>query len=113
MLYFLALSALAALSLSCWAYLMMRDPKIWRLWWMTRMGIPDLNSTREQKRQQEARLWMASCIFLFVMLAVMGVCIWQVVEEIHNLRNKSPYEQTKELTQKEIEKYKAGFKKLK
>ncbi len=113
MLYFFAILAIAALSLSCWSFLMARNPKQWRLWWMTRMGIPDLKSSREQKRQQAFRLKVASYCFFILMLAATALCIWQVNKAIYDLRNKSPFDKTRENTQKEVEKYKGSFRKLK
>lgn len=92
---------------------MARDPRRWRLWWMTQMGIPDLNSSREQKRVQQMRLKVVSYCLIFVMLAISALCIWQVSEEIYDLRNKSSFDKALENTQKEVEKYKGKFRKLK
>src|SRR2546426_866019 len=51
-----AITAIVTIFLCCWTFNMARDPRHWRLWWMSRFGIPDLNSTREQRRRQELHL---------------------------------------------------------
>jgi len=112
MLYLISILGIISLFLSCCSFLMARDPKRWRAWWMTRMGIHDLNFTREQKQEQVVRLKVIAYCALLVMIASSAFCAWWVVDELHEMRNKSPYEQIKEKTLKEVEKYKGKFNKL-
>lgn len=91
---------------------MARDPRRWRLWWMTRMGIPDLNNSREQRRSQEFKLILLTYVFFFILLTASIVSAWLVFDGIHELHNKSAYDQTREKIQKDVEKIKGKFKKL-
>ena len=113
MLYLFAILAIAAVFISCWSLLMALNPKHWRLWWMTLMGIPDLNSKREQKRVQQYRLMLAAYIVLFLMLFAAVFFTWQVFEEIHDLQNKSAFDKTRDNTMRDVEKFKGRFNKLK
>lgn len=112
MLYFLAILSISALFLCCALLVMARDPRRWRHWWMTRMGIPDLNNSREQKRSQEFKLILLTYVLFFILLTTSIVCAWLVFDGIHELRNKSAYDHTREKTQQEVEKFKGKFKKL-
>jgi len=48
-----AISAILTLFLSVWCFLMSRRPRHWRLWWMSNLRQIDVNSTSEERRQQD------------------------------------------------------------
>ncbi len=56
---------------------------------------------------------LAAYSVFFVMLVTASFCSWQVLQEVHELRNKTPFEKNQDKMQKEIEKYKGMFRKLK
>ena len=55
---------------------------------------------------------VAYCVSFFMLIAC-AFCTRQVFEEIHDLQNKSSFEKTRENAQKDVEKFKGRFNKLK
>jgi uncharacterized membrane protein len=112
MLYTTGVIAVIAIFMCCWSWLMARHAKRWRLWWMSRFGIPDLNSTREQRRQQEFQLSIAAYLFFAMWLAAGAYCIWWVVDEVQEVHNKSAFDIAKEKAMHDVDRMRPKLRKL-
>lgn len=111
-----AITAILTIFLCVWAFNMAREPKRWRLWWMNLFGVPDLNSTREQRRRQESHLAIVAYFLCLLSLAVGVSCIYWTAIEVQELRRpKTRFEQDLERTRREAEEMqsKRPFNKLK
>ena len=70
-------TAIIAVALASWLFLMARDPKHWRFWWMARFGMTDLNSEPEFRRAQERYLAIGSSILcLLAFILGLSCTIW-------------------------------------
>jgi hypothetical protein len=104
-----AITAILTIFLCCWAWKMAREPKRWRLWWMNLFSVPDLNSTREQRRRQEGHLAIMAYFMCLLSLAVGISCIYWTAVEIQELRRpKTQFERDLERTRREAEQMKAS-----
>lgn len=110
-----AITAILNIFLCCWAFNMARDPKTWRLWWMNLFGVPDLNTTRPQRRRQESHLAIVAYFVSLLSLAVGASCIYWVAMEMEEARRpKTRFELDAERTRREAEEMqsKRPFQKL-
>ncbi|MFZ4765812.1 MAG: hypothetical protein ACOYMN_12745 [Roseimicrobium sp.] len=97
-----AITAILTLFLCVWCINMARTPKRWRLWWMSFFGVLDLNSTRDQRRRQEAHLAIMAYFMCLISLATCASCIyWAAVEYKEYHRPKTRFELDLERTRKE------------
>ncbi len=113
MLAAVATIAIFSIFLCCWSYIMARDPKNWRLWWMNLVGYVDLTSSHDQRRKQERWLRTIAYILSLVSLLTALSCIYWAVfeaEDIH--RSKTSFEKDQDQTLRELEKMKSKFRKL-
>ena len=111
----IAILTIITIFLAGWAIVIARHPKPWRLWWMTFFGIADLNSTREQRRQQEFYLSVFSYVVFSLLLAISAIsAYWVVIQVQERNQPRSDYEQAKDKTLLDVEKMKARkqFRKL-
>jgi Zn-dependent alcohol dehydrogenase len=70
-------SAILAIALACWAFIMARNPTHWRRWWMTQFGMADLNSSREVRRQQERLLTIGSSVVCLLAFTIsLSFTVW-------------------------------------
>lgn len=109
--------AFAILAIVCcficgWGYVMARNPKEWRLWWMNLVGYLDLNSTREQRRRQEMHIKMSSYGMSVLSLTLAASCTFWVMAESGERSAKGPGEKGHETTIKQLEKMRGKFRKL-
>lgn len=69
--------SILATALAFWLFLMARDPKHWRFWWMARFGMTNLNSDRDLRRKQERYLAIGSSVLCLLVFALSLSCaIW-------------------------------------
>ena len=86
----LAITSILSLFLAIWAVQVIRDPRHWRLWWLNLWGVPDLNSTREQRRSRERQMALLAvplCLLLFSLSASGG---WWILAQLRQARNPVP-----------------------
>lgn len=110
-----AILTIILIFLAVWAVVIARNPKEWRLWWMTFLGIADLNSTRMQRRQQEHYLSIFSYVAFSLLIGLSAICAYWVFLRIQDRGEpRSDYEQAKERTLHDVEKMKERkrFRKL-
>lgn len=82
-------SAILAISLAFWAFIMARNPTRWRRWWMTQFGMADLNSSRETRRKQEQLLAVSSSIICLMAFALsLSFTVWTKLA-IDDIRSKA------------------------
>jgi preprotein translocase subunit SecG len=97
----------------CWTFIMARDPKTWRLWFMALFGIIDMKSTREERRRSESQLsiisWILCVIFFIGIIGSVYIIFLELQEE---KSQKTQFEKDQEKTMKDIEKWRSKFKKL-
>ena len=111
----LAIFAIIAVFLAVWAFITARNPKRWRLWWMTFLNRADMSSTREQRRSQEFYLAIAGYVAFSLLLGVSVISAYCVVIDVQEQRQaRSVYEQAKDKTMLDLEKMrtKKQFRKL-
>ena len=58
----IVIPGILTLFLSVWAFLVARDPRQWRLWWMSLLGALDYNTPTEIKRRQEGQMAKAAWV---------------------------------------------------
>lgn len=112
MLIAFAIVAILCCFICGWGYVMARNPKEWRLWWMNLFGYLDLNSTREQRRRQEMHLKLSSYGMSTLCLALAASCTFWVISDVGERRVKTPTEKAQEMTMKQLEKMRGKFRKL-
>ena len=94
---------------------MARNPKRWRLWWLTSLRIVDIQSTSVQRRSQEFRLAIFSYIAFSLFLTLGVGCGYYAYKQWElNRGPKSEYDQNKDKTFHDIEKMRQrkDFRKL-
>ncbi len=103
-----AISAILSIFLAYWFFIMTRDPKEWRLWWMNIAGLPDLNSTREDRRRDEFWIKCLSFTLSLGCLVLTLYCIYFTIEGVKEAkRPRTQFEQNQERTKKEIQQEKS------
>lgn len=110
-----AIIAIITLFLAGWALVIAREPKEWRLWLMTFLGMADLNSTREDRRRQEGHLAIICYVMFSMLLAASGISAYLVVVQMQAQRQpRSEYQQAKDKTSLDVEKMRAkkSFRKI-
>jgi hypothetical protein len=111
----IAILGILSLFASVWSFIMTRNPKEWRVHWMNAFGIIDLNSTRTQRRTQEAHLVLIGYFMCAVLLLVSASCIfWVVMEKLEPPQERSQLEKDQDDTRKQMERIrdKTNFNKL-
>ena len=110
-----AILALFAIFGSVWAYQMAREPKRWRLWWLTALRIIEIDTPRERRRSQETKLAVVSSILCLACVVTAVVCVYEVTVDFQDRhRTKTPFEMDRDQTRKQIQEMqsKQNFKKL-
>ena len=88
-----ALFAIFALILAVWMILVIHDPKRWRLWWLDIFGVLDVETTREERREQEGHITLLAYALLFLLLATTVSCsFWSFDMIKENRRPKTAAE---------------------
>ncbi len=105
--------AIISIFMFCWTFIMARDPKTWRMWWMALFAIIDMNSTREQRRRYELRLSIVSWIFAGLFLISGVASVYVIIIEVQEERMpRTQFEKDQDKTMQDIEKWRQKFKKL-
>jgi hypothetical protein len=100
-----AVTAIIAFALALWAFIVARDPKSWRLWWMDIFGILDVDTTRDVRRVQENQLRFMSLLMSFLLLLTCVSCSFWTFDALREqVRDKSPFERDQEFLRRHIEK---------
>jgi len=82
-----------------------RDPKRWRLMWLDLLGTLDVDTTREQRRQQENHIVILSYLMFVLFLALGLSCgFWTVDQVREQVREKTATERENDFQQRLIEK---------
>jgi Zn-dependent alcohol dehydrogenase len=82
-------SAILTTALACWAFIMARNPTHWRRWWMTQLGMADLNSSREVRRKQERLLTIGSSVVCLLAFTIsLSFTVWTKFT-IDDIRSKA------------------------
>ncbi len=104
----LAIASILALFISFWVLNVARDPSVWRLWWMDLLGVLDVDSNREQRRNQERQMSFI-CFTLFLLLLSTGLsgAFWTVDLVREFKRDKTRFEREVDSSNREIEKVKS------
>jgi Zn-dependent alcohol dehydrogenase len=85
----IGVSAILAIALACWAFIMARNPIHWRRWWMTQFGMADLNSSREVRRKQERLLTIGSSVVCLLAFTIsLSFTVWTKLT-IDDIRSKA------------------------
>ena len=99
-----SVTAIILLALSLWTIMVGLDPKRWRLWWLDLFGVLDVDSTREQRRTQEAQLRFMSILIALMLLATAASCAFWTVDLVRDsIREKTPVERELEHSQMRAE----------
>ena len=74
MIYFTAISTILTFFLSMWCLTMTRNPRNWRLWWMSHLRQIDMNSTSQERRHQDGifRMFVLTACILSVLATAWG-----------------------------------------
>lgn len=92
---------------------MTRAPKEWRLWWLNIVGLPDLYSTREERRRHEFVLKCFSLVFSLLCLVLAVSCVFMTIEGVKEMRRpKTQFEQDQERTKRQVMEMGSNFKRL-
>ena len=93
----LAISAILSFFLAAWMLMVVHDPKRWRLWWLDLFGVIDVETTREERREQESHICVLAytLCFLLVIMAV-SCCFWSFDVIQNSRRPKSAVEREME-----------------
>lgn len=109
-----AITAILSIFLAYWFFNMTRDPREWRLWWMSIVGLPDLKSTREERRRYEFILKYLSYVFSLLCLVLAAYCIYSTIEGVKEMRRpKTQFEQDQERTKKQLREMEKNHERLK
>ncbi len=99
----LAVTAILAFFLCAWMLMIIRDPKRWRLWWLDLFGVIDVETTREQRRQQEGHMAILAYNLLFLLLATGVSCSFWTFDKVRLDRNgKTTVERDLEYTRQYV-----------
>lgn len=99
-----AVTAIITLALALWAFVVARDPKSWRLWWMDLFGILDVDTTRDVRHVQENQLRFMSLVISFLfMLTCVSCSFWTFDALREQFREKSPFERDQAFLRRHIE----------
>ena len=89
----LAISAILSIAMGIWLFAVGRDPKHWRLMWLDFFGILDSDTTREERRAQEAQIRFMAIILSLLLLALSVSCaFWSADQMREGLRPKTTAE---------------------
>ena len=89
----LAISAILSIAMGIWLFAVGRDPKHWRLMWLDFFGILDSDTTREERRAQEAQIRFLAIILSLLLLALSVSCaFWSADQMREGLRPKTTAE---------------------
>ena len=101
----IAIASVLSIFGSIWCFFMARDPKEWRIHWLNAFSIIDLNSTRDQRRKQEAHLKLV-CIILLILLLLVGLscAAWVVMEAREPVPERTEFEKDQDATRKQMDK---------
>jgi len=103
----LAIASILALFISFWILNIARDPSVWRLWWMDLLGVLDVDSDREMRRQHERQMsFICYILFLLLLSTSISGAIWTVDQVREHKREKTRFEREVESSNREIEKVK-------
>lgn len=92
---------------------MTRAPKEWRLWWLNIVGLPDLGSTREERRRHEFMLRCFSFVFTMLCVVLAVLCVYFTVEGVKEMRRpKTQFEQDQERIKKQVQEMGSNFRRL-
>lgn len=108
-----AITAILSVFLAVWFFNMSRAPKEWRLWWLNVVGLPDLDSTREERRRHEFVLKCFSFLFTLLCVVLAVTCIYFTVEGVKEMRRpKTQFEQDQERLKRQVHEMGSNFKRL-
>ncbi len=95
----LAIFAIFAVFLSAWMVMIIHDPKRWRLWWLDLFGVIDVETTREERRQQEGHVSAMAYTLLFLLVTTAVSCTFWSFDLIREgKRSKTTIEREIEFT---------------
>lgn len=96
--------AILSVAFAAWAFVVARDPKSWRLWWMDLFGIMDVDTTRAVRHVQENQLRFMSLLISFLLvLSAVSCAFWSFDAVREQLREKSPLERDQAFLKRHIE----------
>lgn len=108
-----AITAILSIFLAFWFFNITRDPKEWRLRWMSLVGLPDLKSTREERRFYESLLKYCSYAFSLLCLVLAAYCAYLTIGGVKEMRRpKTQFEQDQQSTKKQVQEMGKNFEKL-
>ena len=81
-----AVFAICAVSLAVWMLMVIHDPKRWRLWWLDLFGVIDVETTREERREQEGHISMLAYTLFFLLLTTAVSCSFWSFDLIRDYR---------------------------
>jgi hypothetical protein len=89
--------ALISLFLAVWMLMVIHDPKRWRLWWLDVFEVMDVETTREERREQEGHISLLGYSLFFLLLTMAVSCSFWSFDIIRdNRRVKTPAEREME-----------------
>ena len=104
----LAIASILALFISFWILNIARDPSVWRLWWMDLLGVLDVDSDREMRRQHERQMsFICYILFLLLLSTSISGAFWTMDQVREYKREKTRFEREVESSSREIDKVKS------
>jgi hypothetical protein len=99
-----AVAAILCIAICVFVLNVTRDPKRWRLMWLDLLGTLDVDTTREQRRQQEGHITALSYVMFVLFLALGLSCAFWAVDQVREqVREKTSAERDNDFQRRLIE----------
>ncbi len=99
-----AVFTILSIALCFLAINMGRDPRKWRLLWLDFLSMLDVDTSREQRREQEKQLSIVSYLmFVIFFFSAISCAFWTIDQMREESREKTAPERDLEWTRRQIE----------
>lgn len=100
----LAISTILSIAITVWMFVVIRDPRTWRLRWLDLFGLMDGDTPRKTRVSQENHLrFMAFVLFLILVAMSVSCLFWTMFQMREQLRPKSAVERELDLLRERAE----------